>query len=76
MLLKERFINRLDSDKADVTTTSILLWITFTVVLFTVVSGYLFWIISQRSYQVNNCVSWTEDYLQDPDGAHCADWVE
>jgi hypothetical protein len=57
MLLKERFINRLNSDKADVTTTSILLWITFTVILFTVVGPILFDAVFQKGRSAKNCIT-------------------
>jgi hypothetical protein len=72
MLLKERFINRLNSDKADVTTTSILLWITFTVVLVTVVGGDLLWIMNGRGYRMQDCISGVDYYIEQGNPG-CAD---
>jgi hypothetical protein len=56
-MLKERFMNRINSDRADSTSVSMILWIVFTVVLVITVGGIIFNAVKAKGTSVGNCIS-------------------
>jgi hypothetical protein len=56
-MLKERFMNRINSDRADSTSVSMILWIVFTVVLVITVGGIIFNAVKAKGTNVGNCIS-------------------
>jgi hypothetical protein len=56
-MLKERFMNRINSDRADSTSVSMILWIVFTVVLVITVGGIIFNAVKNKGTSVGNCIS-------------------
>jgi hypothetical protein len=67
-MLKERFINRINSDRADSTSVSMILWIVFTVVLVITVGGIIFNAVKTKGTSVGNCISQSNTLFgsQDP----------
>jgi hypothetical protein len=55
-MLKERFMNRINSDRADSTSVSMILWIVFTVVLVITVGHIIFAHVYGEGITVGNCI--------------------
>jgi hypothetical protein len=59
-MLKERFMNRINSDRADSTSVSMILWIVFTVVLVITVGGIVFNNIKTKGHAAAVCIQNSE----------------
>lgn len=55
-MLKQRFINRVNSDRADSNSVSMILWIVFTVVLVITVGGIIYKAVSDKGNAVGKCI--------------------
>ena len=56
-MLKERFMNRINSDRADSTSVSMILWIVFTVVLVITVGGIIYKAVWGRADGARNYIN-------------------
>ena len=61
-MLKQRFINRVNSDRADSNSVSMILWIVLTVVLVITVGGIIFNAVRRKGMAVGECID-KSDYL-------------
>lgn len=55
-MLKQRFINRVNSDRADSNSVSMILWIVLTVVLVLTVGGIIFNAVKKKGDAVGKCI--------------------
>lgn len=55
-MLKQRFINRVNSDRADSNSVSMILWIVLTVVLVLTVGGIIFNAVRRKGTAVGECI--------------------
>ena len=55
-MLKQRFINRVNSDRADSNSVSMILWIVLTVVLVLTVGGIIFKAVNSKGTAVGECI--------------------
>lgn len=56
-MIKERFMNRVNSDRADSNSVSMILWIVFTVVLVITVGGLIFNAVKKKGQSVADCIN-------------------
>jgi hypothetical protein len=70
-MLKERFMNRINSDRADSTSVSMILWIVFTVVLVITVGGIIFNAVKNKGTDVGNCITHSNTLLAHNFSADC-----
>lgn len=56
-MLKNRFMNRINSDRADSNSVSMILWIVFTVVLVITVGTIIFNAVKAKGTAVGKCIN-------------------
>ena len=67
-MIKQRFMNRINSDRADSNSVSIILWIVFTAVLVITVGGIIFHAVSTKGKAVGECIKMSNSrFGQDSD---------
>lgn len=70
-MLKKRFINRVNSDRADTNSVSMILWIVLTVVLVITIGAIIYNTIKNKATAVGHCIDQSNTLFSSYNNTSC-----